>query len=161
MPDATGRGRRAPKAAHRLYAQVAWSTLGGLPLIDEHRAAAIERELIVLCRRVGAEPLEVRVSSDRVRLLLRFGPGQAVADVARRLKGASGASLRRWGWTARWGRGFAACTVGPGQVHRLVRRIRSERMDPWPERPAGGEAPRAPDLPVSRPARRERERPGG
>ncbi|HKK28315.1 MAG TPA: transposase [Gemmatimonadota bacterium] len=161
MPNGSGGGRKkAPKAAHRLYAQVAWPTLGGLPLVDERRAAALERELIALCRRVGAEPLEVRVSSDRVQLLLRFGPGQPVSDLARRLKRASAASLRRWGWAARWGRGFAACTVGPGQVHRLLRRMRSEPRGTAPGE-AGRDGPRAPGVPASRPARRGRERPGG
>lgn len=137
---ASGAGeRRRRAAAHRLYAQLAWPTLSGLPLLDERRADVLERELIALCRRLDAEPLEVWVSADRVRLLVRFGPGQALADVARRLKRASGAALRRWGWAARWGRGYAVCSVGPAQVHRLVRRMRAERkrgvaLRPPPER---------------------------
>ncbi len=122
----TGEHRRRT-AAHRLYAQIAWATLGGLPFLDERRAAMLERELIALCRRLDAEPLEVQVSTDRVRLLVRFGPGGSVGDLARRLMGGSGASMVRWGWPARWGRGFAASTVGPTHVHRLVRRLGCER----------------------------------
>jgi REP element-mobilizing transposase RayT len=138
------RGRRTP-AAHRLYAQLAWPTLGGLPLLGDRHARALERELIALCIRLNVEPVEVRVSADRVQLLLRFGPGQALTDVARRLKRASVAALRHWRCPARWGRGFAASTVGPAQVHRLVRRLRAERPpgrdDGASDAPASGGRP--------------------
>lgn len=130
-----GSGTGRTPVAHRLYAQLAWPTLGGLPLLGDRDARALERELIALCLRLDVEPLEVRVSADRVQLLVRFAPGQALADVARRLKRASLVSLRRWRSPARWGRGFAASTVGPAQVHRMVRRLRSE---PPASRQAGG-----------------------
>ncbi|MDP2480464.1 MAG: transposase [Candidatus Palauibacterales bacterium] len=122
-----GRGGRRTPAAHRLYAQLAWPTLGGLPLLGDRHARALERELIALCVQLDVEPVEVRVSADRVQLLVRFGPTQALTDVARRLKRASLVALRRWRCPARWGRGFAASTVGPAQVHRLVRRLRAEQ----------------------------------
>ncbi len=122
-----GRAKERSPCAHRLYAQLAWPTLGGLPLLGDRQARALERELIALCLRLDVEPVEVRVSADRVQLLVRFSPGQALAEVARRLKRASLLALRRWRSPARWGRGFAASTVGPAQVHRLVRRLRSER----------------------------------
>lgn len=142
-----------------MYALVAWPTLNGLPLVDPAGVPTLERELISLCRRVGTEPLEVRVAPDRVVLLLRLAPGQALADVVRRLKRTSGAALRRWGWCARWGRGFAACTVGPGQVHRLVRRIRAERRVGGTA--AGRPSPGAPTVGSPRPPRRALLRPSG
>jgi len=145
-------GRRA---AHRLYALVAWPTLGGLPLVDPGGAPALERELIALCRRLGTEPLELRVSADRVVLLLRFGPGQALGDVVRRLKRGSESALRRWGRPARWGRGFAGCSVGPAQVHRLVRRMRSERSGRPAPVPGPAEGP--PPVGARRPPPRQRE----
>lgn len=149
-----GAGGGATPAAHRLYAQLAWPTLGGLPLLEERRATGLERELIALCFRLDVEPIEVRASADRVQLLVRFGPGQALSDVARRLKRASSAILRRWSSPARWGRGFAASTVGPGQVHRLVRRLRAERRAA--KLPAGGRraAPPGRAVPASPAARR-------
>jgi REP element-mobilizing transposase RayT len=141
-----GDRRQRRVAAHRLYAQIAWPTLGGMPFLDRRRAVALERELIALCRRLDVEPLEVKASPDRVQLLVRFGPGQTLLDVAKRLKEASGTVMRRWSWPARWGRGFAACTVGPSQVHRLIRRLRAERVlaadSPEPPRSRAGRATR-------------------
>lgn len=109
--------------SHRLYAQVAWSTLHGLPLLDARFALLLEGELISLARRLGVEPVEVAADARRVRLLLRFTPSQALGPVAERLKAGADVAVRRHGATARWGRGWAGATVTPSEVREIRRRL--------------------------------------
>lgn len=113
------------RAAHRLYAHVVWPTLGRVPLISSDRRPLLERHLIVLCRRLDVEPLCVRVFADRAHLLLRFKPSHSLAELVARLKGGSEAALAASGHAVRWGRGYAATTVGREGVARARRRIHS------------------------------------
>jgi REP element-mobilizing transposase RayT len=111
------------RAAHRLYVHVVWPTLGRIPLVSRTGRGVLERHLIVLCRRLDTEPLLIRVFSDRAHLLLRFKPGHSVASVVSRLKEGSETALGAAGHTVRWGRGYAAATIGRDDVRRAKRRI--------------------------------------
>ncbi len=136
------------RAAHRLYAHVVWPTLGRIPLMSREVRDIAERHLIVLCRRLDVEPVCVRAFADRLHLLFRFKPGHSLAAVVSRLKQGSETALRSSGHTVRWGRGYAAGTVGGDEVRRAMRRI--HRLD---EGPGGGGERR------QRPGRLSREKP--
>ena len=116
--------RLAPeRAAHRLYVQVAWSTLDGLPLVAPDAREAAEARLIALCRRLDAEPVAIRASATGVALLLRVTPSHAVGSLATALKAGSEDALAAAGRPVRWARGFAASSVGPTEVRRTARRL--------------------------------------
>lgn len=115
--------RPAEPSSHRLYAHLAWGTLNGLPLVGPRASLTLESQLIALCRRLDVEPVEVSVEADRVHALVRFRPSQTVAGLVRRLKAGSADAARRRGASVRWGRGWAAATVAPGEVRDLKRRL--------------------------------------
>jgi REP element-mobilizing transposase RayT len=111
------------RAAHRLYVHVVWPTLGRLPLIPPELRCVTEGHLITLCRRLDAEPVCVRVLVDRVHVLVRFKPTHSVAHLVARLKAGSEDAMSGFGRSVRWGRGYAASTLGGSQVRRTMRRI--------------------------------------
>lgn len=126
-PFPSGRGQ----AAHRLYAHLLWTTAGRVPVIrGASRRAAAESRLIALCRAVDVEPVEVCVLPDRVHLLIRFKPLQALDEIALRLRRASEEGLREAGLRLRWGPNWAAVTVGPDEVRRIRRRIARRGEEP-------------------------------
>lgn len=127
VSDEPDRHAREP-VSHRLYAQVAWGTLHGLPLLSPRFALLLEGDLIRLARRLDVEPLEVSAERSRVRLLLRFKPSQALAPVALRLKAGADATARRHGSSVRWGRGWAVATVPPEGVRDARRRLASTSL---------------------------------
>jgi len=130
------------RAAHRLYVHVVWPTLGSIPLITAEARDALERHLIVLSRRLDAQPLCVRVLSERAHILLRFKPGHSVSELVSRLKGSSEAALNLEGHSVRWGRGYAAISIGGDDVRRVMRRI-VRLTDPAPVSvPRSASAPR-------------------
>lgn len=118
------------RAAHRLYAHVVWPTLGRIPLLSDEVRDTAERHLIDLCRRLDVEPVCVRAFADRVHLLLRFKPGHSIAALVSRLKAGSESALGSSGHAVRWGRGYAAGTVGGDEVRHAMRRI--YRIDDGP-----------------------------
>lgn len=116
-------GIRAEPAVHRLYARLAWTTLGRLPLVAPGRVLRVEAQIITLCRRLDVEPVEVRAGPDRLDLLVRFKPVHPIADVAAAVKAGSADHLARAGTPIRWAPGVAVATVGPAGVRPLVRRM--------------------------------------
>lgn len=122
MRASTTDGDREP-ISHRLYVQVAWGTLHGLPLLSDRFALLLEGELISLARRLDVEPLEVSAEPRRVRVLLRFKPSQPLEPIVRRLKSGADRAARRHGAAVRWGRGWAAATVRPTEVRDLRRKF--------------------------------------
>lgn len=114
----------AERAAHRLYVQIAWTTLDDLPLVAPDAREAAEARLIALCRRLDAEPVAIRASATGVALLLRVTPSHAVGALATALKAGSEDALAASGRPVRWARGFAAASVAPTEVRRRARRLR-------------------------------------
>lgn len=117
-----------PPVRHRLYLHLAWTTLDGLPLVGPRQAPGLERQLIALCRRLDVEPVEVAAAADRVHLLVRLKPVHAVGAVAARLKRGSAEAAARRSEPIRWGRGWAAATVAPGDVRRKKRTLAARSL---------------------------------
>lgn len=132
--EGTGMGRRraridhdhlVERGVHRLYVHVAWTTLQRLPLLGPRSRDSLHFHLTALSRRLGAEPVSIRPFRDRVHVVLRIGAGQDVGRLVTRLKLGSEEALEGEGVPALWGRGFAATTVGPDRLPRLLRRLES------------------------------------
>jgi hypothetical protein len=111
------------RSAHRLYVEVVWSTVDRLPLIASELRGSIEAQLIALCRRLDVEPVAVRVTSSRARLLLRFNPSHSLGAVVASLKLGSQDAAMLAGWPVRWARGFAALSLSVTEVRRRARRL--------------------------------------
>ncbi|MFQ5745881.1 MAG: transposase [Gemmatimonadota bacterium] len=111
------------RSAHRLYVHVAWTTLGQLPLIGRTSRAATEGHVIRQCRRTGLVPIAVAATADRIHALVRFPPDESVAALVHRLKAETSASLRAGGHGARWAGGYAAASVGAGELRDVRRRL--------------------------------------
>ncbi|MEE9207898.1 MAG: transposase [Gemmatimonadota bacterium] len=117
------------RSEHRLYAHIAWSTLGGLRIPGPRRQAIIERHLIVLCRRLDAEPITVVAAANRIHVLLRYKPTHSLASLVVRLKSGSRAALRMAGHGVEWASGFAVVSVGSLSVRPVMRRLASLSAD--------------------------------
>lgn len=112
---------------HRIYLQVGWPTLGGLPLMPKDLRGSVEICLISLCRRLDAEPLAVRATSNSVRMAIRLKPSHSPATLVQQLKTGSEQSLTDAGRGVHWGSGFASTTLGVDEVRRAIQRI--HRLD--------------------------------
>jgi len=115
------------RAAHHIYVGLAWSTLGRLPLMSSDLRGQVEVQLIVLARRLDAEPVAVRAGADRVRLLLRLKPAHSLSTLVPRLKQGSQDALTAAGRGVHWASGYAATTVSAGALREAIRRI--DRLD--------------------------------
>lgn len=120
---ANRRQRTREPATHRIYLQLAWWTLGRLPLMPRDLRPQVEGQLISLCRRLGADPIAVRAGPDRVRLLVRIEPTHTALSLVRRLKQGSEEEMTRAGRGVHWASGFAAATVSADAVRHVIRRI--------------------------------------
>jgi len=129
-PEKTGNAPEAgpsDRSAHRLYAEVVWATVDRLSLVGPDARAPIESQIITLCRRLDVEPVAVRVTSSRVRLLLRFKPSHSLGAVVAAIKLGSQDAAVLSGRPVRWGRGFAALSLSGTEVRRRAHRLRSGR----------------------------------
>jgi len=116
-------GHARERAAHHIYVSLAWTTLGRLPLMSTDLRGQVEAQLIVLARRLDAEPVAVRAAADRVRLLLRLKPAHSLATLVPRLKQGSQDALTAAGRGVHWASGYAASTVSVDAVRETVRRL--------------------------------------
>lgn len=123
-PDLQSTGRSADRAAHRMYAEVVWSTFDRLPLVAPGARTATEAQLIVLCRRLDVEPVAVKVSAARVRLVLRFKPAHSIGAVVTSLKLGSQDAAVLAGRPIRWAPGFACISLSVTEVRRRALRLR-------------------------------------
>lgn len=111
------------RAAHHIYVGLAWSTLGGLPLMSSDLRGRVEMELISLCRRLDAEPVAVRAAADRVRLIVRLKPSHSLTGFVPRLKRGSEEALTAAGRGVHWAGGYAATTISADGVRHAIRRL--------------------------------------
>ncbi len=125
------RGRAA--SPHQLFAHLAWTTLGRLPLIDAPRANATEAQLIALCRRLDIRPVSLAAVADHVHLLIQYKPSQSVSVIAATLMRTSSQLLVEAGHPVCWGVGYAAASVSPDGVRRVMRFIGRQQLT-HPER---------------------------
>ena len=114
------------RSAHRLYAEVVWTTVDRLPLVAPGARASIEGHLISLCRRLDVEPVAVRASASRVRLVLRYKPAHSVGTLVAALKLGSQDAAVLNGHPVRWAPGFAVLSLSVREVRRRSVRLKAE-----------------------------------
>ena len=123
-PDSPSNVRSADRAAHRMYAEVVWTTFDRLPLVARGARTSIEAQLIALCRRLDVEPVAVKVTATRARLVLRFKPSHSIGVVVTSLKLGSQDAAVLAGRPIRWAPGFACLTLSVTEVRRRALRLR-------------------------------------
>jgi len=117
-------GHSADRAAHRMYAEVVWSTFDRLPLVAPEARSSVEAGLIALCRRLDVEPVAVKVTATRARLVLRFKPAHSIGAVVTSLKLGSQDAAVIAGRPIRWAPGFACLSLSVTEVRRRALRLR-------------------------------------
>lgn len=123
-PDSTSTAQSAERASHRMYAEVVWTTFDRLPLVAPGARTSIEAQLIALCRRLDVEPVAVKVTATRARLVLRFKPSHSIGVVVTSLKLGSQDAAVLAGRPVRWAPGFACLTLSVREVRRRALRLR-------------------------------------
>ena len=118
-------GESRERAAHRLYAEIVWSTVDRLPLVAPEIRGSIEAHIITLCRRLDVEPVAVRVTASRARLLLRFKPSHTLGAIVASLKLGSQDAAVLAGRPVRWARGYATLSLSVTEVRRRARRLKA------------------------------------
>jgi REP element-mobilizing transposase RayT len=111
---------------YRLYFHLVWTTLNHERLIHAALARFLVRFLRGVARKERAAVLAVGMVQTHVHVLVELHPTASIANVVKRLKGASSAMARREGHGANgrrlvWARGYSAHTVSGSQLE-LVRR---------------------------------------
>lgn len=117
-------GHSRDRAAHRIYAEVVWSTFDRLPLVAPEARSSVETGLIALCRRLDVEPVAVKVTATRARLVLRFKPAHSIGAVVTSLKLGSQDAAAIAGRPIRWAAGFACLSLSVTEVRRRALRLR-------------------------------------
>ncbi len=117
-------GHSTDRAAHRIYAEVVWSTFDRLPLVAPEARSSVEAGLIALCRRLDVEPVAVKVTATRARLVLRFKPAHSIGSVVTSLKLGSQDAAVIAGRPIRWAAGFACLSLSVTEVRRRALRLR-------------------------------------
>ena len=107
------------RARVALFVQAVWGTWDRLPLLVGETERQVYRCIEATCVEMGAEVLALGGVEDHVHLLARLPATLAVADLVKRMKGASAhlatheiASDRFFKWQG----GYAAFSVGQSQV---------------------------------------------
>lgn len=107
-----------------MYAEVVWTTFDRLPLVAPGARSSVEAQLIALCRRLDVEPVAVKVTARRARLVLRFKPSHSIGVVVTSLKLGSQDAAVLAGRPIRWAPGFACLTLSVTEVRRRALRLR-------------------------------------
>jgi putative transposase len=77
------------RAGNAVYVHLVWGTWDRLPLVTEALRPMIYRAIGAACAEMGAEVVALGGIEDHVHLLVHLPATVAVADLAKRVKGAS------------------------------------------------------------------------
>ena len=105
-----------------LYLHLVWATLGRLPMITGETQRRVYLAIADQCRKTKSEILAVGGIADHVHVLARIPPTISVAELARRLKGASSHAAShaiRTDEPFRWQASYGAFTVSRSVVPRV------------------------------------------
>jgi len=105
-----------------LYLHLVWATCGRRPMITEQIQQQVYVAIAAQCKKTKCELLAVGGIADHVHVLARIPPTISVAELARRLKGASSYAASHENRTAqpfRWQGSYGAFTVSRSVVPRV------------------------------------------
>ena len=116
-----------PSAHTELYLHLVWSTAERHPFITPELQPRIYGAICDQCRKVKADVIAIGGMPDHTHLLLRSAPTISVAEIVRRVKGASShvANQAAGARSFRWQDGYGAFTVS----RSIVPRVRAYVLD--------------------------------
>lgn len=113
-----------------LFVHLVWSTAGRVAILTPEIDQALAEVLTSKAAELGCVMRAAGNAADHVHVLAQYSPAVAVAELVRRLKGASSrhANAARWMATPlRWQTGYWAESVGAAQLSALSGYILGQR----------------------------------
>ncbi len=102
-----------------VYLHLVWSTWRRYPFITDELRARVYGALAHQCAEVGADVIAIGGMPDHVHMLVRMPTTIAIAELVRRLKGASShlvTHVLRWPEPFKWQGGYGAFSVSKRHV---------------------------------------------
>ena len=107
----------------RLYYHLVWGTKNRGPLIDEGLENHLFPYLIDRARELECKVLAISGWNDHVHMVISIPPKYAVAEVVKRLKGASSHDFEDLGWQ----RGYGVLSVGERQCQIAIGYVENQK----------------------------------
>lgn len=118
-------------AFHRLYYHLVWATKNREHLIRSEIEARLFAYLVHKAAELGVYVYAVNGWYDHVHLVVSIPPKHAVADVVKRLKGASSYDLNhaaRLAYEFAWQRGYGALSLGERQRPQAEAYVQNQKQ---------------------------------
>lgn len=122
-----GAMRRAKVA---VFVHLVWSTWDRAPLLTADLRRAVHRAIEAKSAELGATVVAIGGMEEHVHLLVKLPATLTIAQLAGQVKGASAHLVNHHfnlGGAFRWQGAYAAFSVGPGAVPRVVQYIANQR----------------------------------
>jgi REP element-mobilizing transposase RayT len=113
-----------------VFVHVTWGTWDRLPLLTGEVERAVHRALSDGCEELGAQVIAVGGVDDHIHLLVRLPASISLAELMRRIKGASAHLVTHQvapGEFFRWQGGYGAFSVSPRHLARVRDYIADQR----------------------------------
>ncbi len=117
-------------AFYQLVYHFTWSTKNRLPLITKEVRPRLYAYIGHKCKELGYRLYAVGGTEDHIHVLLSLRPTDVVADVARRLKGASSHYINHESGldaTLYWQDGYGVVTLRHAEIPKVVQYIRNQQ----------------------------------
>ena len=114
----------------RLYYQLVWATKNREPLIQDGLEERLYAYLVHMAAELGVYVYAVNGCEDHVHLIVAIPPSLSVADVIKRLKGASSHEMNLPGGLEggfAWQRGYGALSLGERQRPDAEAYVRNQK----------------------------------
>jgi putative transposase len=130
-----------------LLVHLVWSTAGRQPELAPHVDQLLSKFLASKARELGCRAIAIGNAQDHVHIVLQYLPTLAVAELTRRLKGASSREAHAMIWVStplRWQAGYWAESVSAHQLQPLCQYVLTQRIrhaspteptEPWEQSP--------------------------
>ena len=119
-----------PIAFWRLYCHLVWATKNREPLIGAEMEDRLYGYIVRKAADLGVYVYAINGWSDHLHLVIAIPPKHAVADVVKRLKGASSHHVNHCGgleYEFAWQRGYGALSLGEGQRPKAVAYVQEQK----------------------------------
>ena len=107
----------------RLYYHLVWGTKNREPLIDESIEKRLFPYLVDRANELDCGVLAINGWNDHVHMVISIPPKYAIAEVVKRLKGASSHDFDGLGWQ----RGYGALSVGERQCQIAIGYVKNQK----------------------------------
>lgn len=114
----------------RIYLHLVWTTWRRLPLVTADRERPIAGAVTATASELGAEVLEFGAMPDHVHVVIRVAPAVPIAELVRRLKGASSHLITREHGADgffKWQKGYGVFSISRWDVERIRGYVRRQK----------------------------------